>query len=222
MLDLAHPIKVLRDQAASGPLNMAIDEALLRTSEKPILRVYWWSEPWISIGYFEKVPPSADSQVGLIRRWTGGGQVVHGAPGTLTYSIALPRSEPFSRQRSPLIYRAIHQEVARALSAAGIPTSLFHRSQATPGGPCFQRPTENDVAHAETGEKLAGAGQRRSRAGLLHQGEIQGAPEDLMPHLIEALCGPDAEPYEPRQAMRSLADELCRNRYATEAWLHRR
>jgi lipoate-protein ligase A len=68
---------------------MAEDEALLRLVSAPVLRIYQWTEPAISIGYFglySDVPSGRP----FVRRYTGGGLVDHEAD--FTYSIIVTRA----------------------------------------------------------------------------------------------------------------------------------
>ena len=62
-------------------LNMALDEVLLRRAAGPLLRVYRWARPAVSFGYFGKVADAEAAWPGreMVRRWTGGGIVPHGA-----------------------------------------------------------------------------------------------------------------------------------------------
>jgi len=54
-------------------------------------------------------------------------------------------------------------------ATAGKPDAL----ETVPGpGVCFQRPELYDVVQAATGEKIAGAAQKRNKHGLLFQGSI--------------------------------------------------
>jgi len=46
-------IRVLETGNNIGSLNMAIDEFLLYNCSDPVLRIYGWSKPCISIGYFQ-------------------------------------------------------------------------------------------------------------------------------------------------------------------------
>jgi lipoate-protein ligase A len=41
-----------------------------------------------------------------------------------------------------------------------------------PAGVCFQRAELYDVVHGDTGEKIAGAAQKRNKHGLLFQGSV--------------------------------------------------
>src|SRR5256714_12377940 len=101
-------------------LNMAVDEALLVDSAAPVLRFYRWQRPSISFGYFgryaEVAPESARREI--VRRWTGGGIVPHGAD--LTYSLIIPRSDSFFERSSIEIYAAVHDAICRALQENGV------------------------------------------------------------------------------------------------------
>ncbi|MCX7916244.1 MAG: hypothetical protein N3A53_08100, partial [Verrucomicrobiae bacterium] len=58
---------------ADGAWNMAADEMLLRqavTHARPVLRVYRWSRPAVSFGYFQPYPLELASQYELVRRPT--------------------------------------------------------------------------------------------------------------------------------------------------------
>ena len=74
-------IEVLDEEPHDGAMNMALDEVLLRGVEVVTLRIYRWKRRAISFGYFGKV---VDAEVfgggrEMVRRWTGGGRVEHGA-----------------------------------------------------------------------------------------------------------------------------------------------
>src|SRR4029077_13674801 len=83
----------------STALNMALDEALLEKAAMPALRFYRWGRPAISFGYFGKFDDAARAGVGyeLVRRWTGGGIVLHG--NDLTYSLVLPNGHESSARQ---------------------------------------------------------------------------------------------------------------------------
>ena len=63
------PWRLLLHGSASPARNMAIDEALLREVSEPVLRLYEWSIPAVSLGYFQ---PAALAPAGrpFIRRYT--------------------------------------------------------------------------------------------------------------------------------------------------------
>lgn len=86
-------IRVLETGHNSGPWNMALDEALMYSAnyDMPILRLYGWQPPTVSIGYFQSIDEEVDvkkcEQLGIdvVRRLTGGGSVLHESE--LTYSF---------------------------------------------------------------------------------------------------------------------------------------
>ena len=160
----------------SGPENMAVDQWLLETVRAPILRVYRWKGEWGSCGYFVK---SIDADAALrgtpwVRRWTGGGIVDHRSD--WTYTLAIPRDERLATARGAESYRIIHAALATAMNRSGV--SLSGHQVALAGGKCFDAPVEHDLLDS-SGRKLAGAGQRRCRFGLLHQGSVTEAPDSV-------------------------------------------
>jgi lipoate---protein ligase len=86
-------IRILETWYNSGPWNMALDEVLMNNAnyDIPILRLYGWQPPAVSIGYFQSMDEEVDvktcKQMGIdvVRRITGGGAVLHESE--LTYSF---------------------------------------------------------------------------------------------------------------------------------------
>ena len=92
----------------SAAMNMAIDEALLEWATIPTIRFYRWNSPALSFGYFGTFSDVAihAAERDLVRRWTGGGIVLHGDD--LTYSVMIPASDPAFSESSIWIYEKIH------------------------------------------------------------------------------------------------------------------
>ena len=214
------PWRFLLHGAASPARNMAIDEALLREVSEPVLRLYEWNVPAVSLGYFQ---PAALAPAGrpFIRRYTGGGLVDHAHD--ITYTIVLPRAHPWMELSAPESYGLVHRGVQAALAACGIESDLTTTAHAAESDACFQKPVRFDILAA--GRKVSGAAQRRTREGLLHQGSIL-LPDpvrngDLRLAFAEAFSARlelTLEPVEltPSEAARAAA--LEQDRYATEAW----
>ena len=183
--------------ARDGAWNMAVDEALLTSrpgAAGPVLRVYRWDRPTLSFGYFlPEAQAQAARQPGeaMVRRWTGGGLVHHA--GAFTWTLVVPQGEAFCRVRPAESYAQLHGALARALSVAGLgPVSVVPAASAAPtGGLCAEAPAPGDVLRR--GRKFAGAGQRRTREGLLHQGVLflpeAQLPADFPVQLAAALAG---------------------------------
>lgn len=216
----------------SGPVHMALDEALLHACADgpPLLRFYRWAAPAVSFGYFEPVGDARRLARGreIVRRMTGGGLVEHGED--LTYALVVPRAEPFVSLRSGETYRLIHVALASALARTGV-TVRSHQepseSVLSPdGNACFQRPVPHDLV-AEGG-KIAGGAQRRTRAGLLHQGSVRpvrGSSFGWHEALRDALPPALAREHDRRlvtPAELACADTLAAAKYAAVAWTNRR
>ncbi|MFQ3671409.1 MAG: lipoate--protein ligase family protein, partial [Verrucomicrobiia bacterium] len=157
---------------------MAVDEALLRLVHVPTLRVYGWDAPALSIGYFDSckdLPPDRP----FVRRFTGGGLVDHTRD--LTYSIIVPREHPLNQAGPQESYCLIHQAVALALETCGSAATVAEQPPEARGNACFQKPVKFDVVQGTN--KLAGAAQRRTREGCLHQGSIL-PPQHLDLHTL--------------------------------------
>lgn len=224
----------------SAAMNMATDEALLGMAEVPSIRFYRWNSPALSFGYFGKFADVADyaAKRDLVRRWTGGGIVLHGDD--LTYSIIIPAREPVFAESSISIYATIHKALRDALvtngesaelaSVAGVADagsvvddseSVREQDRGYNGHQCFANPAYADVL--VNGRKVAGAAHRRTRAGLLHQGSIQHVDltEDFPVQFARAL-GEDCAECELKSGIVKRAVEISAQKYATQAWAQRR
>jgi lipoyl(octanoyl) transferase len=213
----------------SAAMNMAIDQALLESAAAPSIRFYRWESPALSFGYFRRFADVADraSERDLVRRWTGGGLVFHGED--LTYSVVIPADNPVFAESPLSIYENVHRALRKALVANGQSAELAAVAGVVDAGTenvdlcynCFANPVRADVTI--DGRKVAGAAQRRTRAGLLQQGSVQYV--DLWNGLAERF----AQELSANCSEREIADdvlkrgaELAEQKYGTDAWLRRR
>lgn len=207
-------------EAHSAAMNMAVDEALLETASAPLLRFYGWRNPSLSFGYFGRFADVAaeETQRDIVRRWTGGGIVFHGTD--LTYSLILPSRVASRFRSSRVVYAEVHGTIRQAL-AARLPVALASSAAPKVSEACFANAVESDVI--SNGRKIAGAAQRRTRAGLLHQGSIQceTLPAAFSDDFARALC-PSFERRSFASQALERAETLAREKYATREWLHRR
>ena len=148
---------------------MAIDEWLTVTGEIPVLRSYRWTPGWGSFGYFVKVADLNGEGMKWVRRWTGGGIVDH--RDDWTYTLFVPRGHDLAEERGGGSYRSIHSALVTALNDYGTQAKLAGPLPPAAGGECFVQPVEHDILDS-SGRKIAGAGQRRTSKGLLHQGSV--------------------------------------------------
>ncbi len=206
--------------AHSAALNMALDEALLESATAPSLRFYGWRRPSLSFGYFGRYAEVEEEAAAreIVRRWTGGGIVLHGAD--LTYSVILPAQNFAPLPPAREIYSEVHEAIRHAL-AGRIDAALARADAPKISEACFANPVTADVL--VRGRKIAGAAQRRTRRGLLHQGSIQyeDLPADFRDAFARALCPIfTRETFPPSLLAR--ARELADQKYASVDWLRRR
>jgi lipoate-protein ligase A len=180
---------VLPMRTGTAAENMAVDFLLLRRSPAPAairFRHYAWRNPAFTFGFGQKsawvrkqLPP--DEPFDLCRRPTGGGIVDHRQD--WTYTLVIPREHELWEARATESYRIVHDCLAQALCELGQPAIVKqpNGSAAAPGqmmpaspepGVCFQRAEVFDVIHERSGDKIAGAAQKRIKQGLLFQGSI--------------------------------------------------
>jgi lipoate---protein ligase len=140
---------------------MALDEVLLKSvakseTETPTLRLYGWTPPAVSIGYFQSMDQEVNVEsckkngVDLIRRITGGGAVLHDSE--LTYSF-ITRKYPQNILES---YRMICDPIVSGLVNLG-----FNKVEFAP---------LNDVVI--NNKKVSGNAQTRKQGILLQHGTI--------------------------------------------------
>lgn len=160
-----------------GPTNMALDEAiLLQANPSPALRLYSWSGPWLSIGYSQVVQKDVDVAacqrlgIGLVRRPTGGGAILHHAE--LTYCLVAPEDHDSVKGSILESYCKVSRGLVAGLTSLGINPEMTpadcrnNRSSSS----CFLSPSAYEVVVG--GRKLAGSAQWRHRGMLLQHGSV--------------------------------------------------
>jgi lipoate-protein ligase A len=228
---MSSTVRVFVHPAQNRYLNMAIDEALLRSCKQPILRFYKWSEPdAVSIGYFQ-VHTDVPAGRSFVRRYTGGGLVDHATD--FTYSVILPREHPLNLAGTSKSYHQIHDAVAKGLQREGFDVRLAPANDQVESNACFQKAVLYDVVardhDAQThSEKIAGAAQRRTREGCLHQGSIllkgfdfKSLSYSIGEYMIP-LLGESGEESTLTAEEEAHAKKLEAERYSTELWNHSR
>jgi lipoate-protein ligase A len=167
-----------------GATNMAVDEALLDgfdpEASSPVLRLYGWSPPALSLGRFQDAAEALDLAhcrargVPVVRRITGGGVIYHADE--LTYAVVCAPShipggtsvkESFRNLNRFLLdfYRDLGLRAAYAADAAvGSPRLGVRTSYCFAGRECF------DIL--ANGRKIGGHAQRRTRHAVFQHGSI--------------------------------------------------
>jgi hypothetical protein len=222
---------LLRSGACGFAENMAVDQALLEAAPAlgaPVLRFYGWQEPAASFGYFQKYAEVAKMTLlrPLVRRPTGGGLVPHDAD--WTYSLAFPPTDAWYELKAVESYRRAHEWIRAAFARLGVATELATDCRVCGPGQCFEGWEKSDVLWQ--GRKVAGAAQRRTRAGLLIQGSVQPPPvklaradwEQAMCGVAEAEFGVKWMEFAPGDPFQQRVAELAKNTYAQAAYNQRR
>lgn len=193
---------IVDSEPYSGAFNMAMDEALLELAaerNRSVVRIYRWSEPTVTLGYFqaaERKTTTDNPFPGLptVRRLSGGGAILHDRE--LTYSCVLPAIHPVRHDPSEL-YVIVHQALIRLLQQFGAASMLRSeydaqtqvRESASEPFLCFLRQNPNDIVHA-SGIKIVGSAQRRRKGVILQHGSILLSASDHAPQVagIEQLA----------------------------------
>jgi lipoate-protein ligase A len=183
---------VLREEVpGQAAHNMAVDQTLLHWVETkqlmgPVLRLYEWARPTLSLGYHQSVklavqlPVLQDLEVDLVRRWTGGGAVLHERE--LTYSFISRFQPPFQRKISAN-YALLGEALNRFCQALGVDAEVA--ATATPitdakaffnsNVPCFASLSVGEIASER--RKWIGSAQKLSQHGFLQHGSIPLYPQ---------------------------------------------
>jgi len=164
---------------------MVADEALLdrAVGGHPGVRFYTWSEPTLSLGYFQhsadRLTVSGLAGLPFVRRLTGGGAIVHHHE--LTYALALPVTPPW-RGGADWVCR-MHDIFRAALAEFGVSSTLLGCGQEQGRGRflCFEHLTPGDVVIGEA--KVTGSARRKRGAAVLQHGSILLAASPFAPHL---------------------------------------
>lgn len=178
---------------ADGARNMAIDEALLdsvRLGESPpVLRVYRWSPPTVSLGKNQAatddlVTTAASLGLGVCRRPTGGRAVLH--EGEFTYSVVGSSRHGFAESIDQA-YAQIGVPLSDTLTRLGVRHSQPGGAQVRGDGSavsCFASLARADLAVSD--QKLVGSAQARRGDSFLQHGSFLVRPD---PDHWQALFG---------------------------------
>jgi lipoyl(octanoyl) transferase len=174
-------MRLILDDVSDGPTNMARDEAMMievgSKNAPPTLRLYQWSQPTISLGYFQKYADyealsAPAGTLPVVRRLTGGGAILHDLE--LTYSIALPIGHALLKDGPNRLYELAHDAIIASLKEMDLIAARCGMSDDSGAarGPffCFARRHCYDVLLGP--DKIAGSAQRRTRHVILQHGSI--------------------------------------------------
>lgn len=209
--------RLIRSGPLPGPRNMALDEALAGEGAPPLpaVRLYRWS-PWtLSLGFFQAVrgedlAPFRAAGLGVTRRSTGGGAILHADE--VTYSVILPAGDPRIPRETAASYDWLHGAVREALEEVGVPSKLRGPGgEPAPGRDpffCFARTAAIDLV--ASGRKLVGSAQRRTRTAFLQHGSIPLSPNGTAPAATSVAAERGGHPVLPEALEEALARAFAR------------
>jgi lipoate-protein ligase A len=133
--------------------------------------------------------------------------------------MILPAQHHAASASSRVLYAAIHNAV-RCTLAQGAEATLATEDAPKLSHACFANPVKADVLI--NGRKIAGAAQRRTRAGLLHQGSIQfdALPAEFAERFAGALWQ-SCKQMTPSKQLEQIAQQIAAEKYETDGWLRR-
>jgi lipoate-protein ligase A len=183
----------------TGYENMAIDEAIfIGCQEKkspPTIRIYGWTPPAISLGYFQKAENAVDLEacrrrgVDVVRRLSGGRSVLHHRE--LTYSIICREGTPPLRSSVLETYKTISECLITTLKGLGLDVQWVASREKHAAAQekdktvsCFSSPSWYEIT--VEGKKICGSAQKRGDGVLLQHGSllIEYDPELLAEVLV--------------------------------------
>jgi len=192
--------RVLNTGYLNGPMNMAVDEAImlavLEGKAPPTLRFYGWTPFCLSIGYAQSMAKEVNLEAvradgfDYVRRPTGGRAILHGDE--LTYSVLAPQAEPRVAGSIVESYRRLSLGLVEGLRLLGVPAL---QSDALTGRPeeksaaCFDAPSHYEIT--VNGRKLVGSAQMRRKGMVLQHGSLPLCGD--ITRIVDYLRLPDEE-----------------------------
>jgi lipoyl(octanoyl) transferase len=165
----------------NGSMNMAIDEALLKSiganESLPILRLYAWEPACISLGYAQKYNDIDEQHLKakgweVVRRTTGGRAILH--TDEITYAVIGAKNEPRLVGDVLASYKRISKALLASLKILNAPaivveqTKINQTQRAEPI--CFEIPSSYEITL--NGKKIIGSAQARKKEGVLQHGSL--------------------------------------------------
>lgn len=211
-------LRIRRDGAACGSVNMARDAALLaghRPGDDPVLRLYRWDPPAVTIGYNQDLrafDAKALRAAGydLVRRPTGGRAILHADE--LTYAVVGSSPGPLFGRSLHDSYLSINRALTAFLADLGLQAEVLageSLAQAR-GVSCFRSAGRHEIRVG--GRKIIGSAQRRQRGVFLQHGSILTGPghRDLPRFLKGSDHGATGGEVQPQpEVTTDLSQALC-------------
>ena len=169
----------------TGYENMAIDEAIFTGCQEkkapPTIRIYGWTPPAVSLGYFQKAENAVDLEVckrngvDVVRRLSGGRAVLHHHE--LTYSVICREGTPPLGSSVLETYKTISECLISTLKGLGLQVQWVASrdkqaavQEKDKTASCFSSPSWYEIT--VEGKKICGSAQKRGDGVLLQHGSL--------------------------------------------------
>lgn len=178
------PWRLIYSGCRDGAENMAIDEALLEAvaqgASGPVLRLYRWSSPTVTLGYSQRgenvvnLGACRELGVAVVRRCTGGRAVLHDRE--VTYAIVSPARSQLFPGGILENYKVIAGMLRRTLESFGLAAEMAPGRNHGAGGEgvqqsaCFTAPSIHELIYR--GRKVTGSAQKRYGSAFLQHGSV--------------------------------------------------
>lgn len=187
-------LRVMPVLAASGAVQMAVDEALLDEALFVTARRYVWTPPALSLGKFQRLSgdrSADDLPFDVLRRPSGGRAVLHSDGFEWSFAVVFPPGALPGR-RVDDAYEVVSAALAAALGAAGVALAAGREQPYRSSALCFASGLRHDL-FAGAGKVAAVAQVRRGGAALVHGSVLERRPPDHLVTAVERLFG---EPWQ--------------------------
>ncbi|MEN3008128.1 biotin/lipoate A/B protein ligase family protein [Pseudothermotoga sp.] len=157
-----------------GKTNMALDVVLAENVKEPLLRLYTWARPTLSLGRHQKrvsLNLNYMEQAGIecVMRPTGGRAVLHWDE--LTYTVVVPAPHEFMKKSLQQFHLMVSERIAEALKNLGFSVSIESRKKSLAESPaCFEVTSTYELSL--NGKKIVGSAQMRTKDFILEHGSI--------------------------------------------------
>jgi len=171
--------RLVREEARSGPMQMALEEVAAQTAADGgprTVRAYSWSPSTLSMGY-RQAADSVDwdyccrEGIDVTRRQTGGGGIYHDARADISYSVVGPADELPGDLMD--CYDLLCEPILDAFHAMGVDADFVESEHPALHEPaCYLRALHPAHDMVAGGKKIAGNAQYRTRDAVIQHGSL--------------------------------------------------
>jgi lipoate-protein ligase A len=171
--------RLIREEARSGPMQMALEEIAAQTAAdggQRTVRAYSWSPSTLSMGYRQAAESVdwayADREgIDVTRRQTGGGGIYHDAHADISYSVIGPAEElPGDLMEC---YDLLCEPILDAFHEMGVDAQFVDEEYPSLHEPaCYLRALHPAHDMVAGGRKIAGNAQYRTRDAVIQHGSL--------------------------------------------------